>query len=62
MKESLKKKNYIIGAFLYYGHLRGAERICDEELWEGTVKAAEGQLSQILWANAREEGMKVAVN
>ena len=28
-------KNYITGAFLYYGHssMRDANRICDEELW-----------------------------
>ena len=42
--------------------MRGADGICNEELWEGTVKAAEGQLSQTLWARAREEGMKIAVN
>ena len=43
-------KNYITGALLYHGHLcmRGAETICDEELWQGTAKAAEGHLSQVL--------------
>ena len=57
-------KNYITGALLYYGHLsmRGADRICDEELWKGTAKAAEGHLSQKLWAKAKEEGLKVAIN
>ena len=41
-------KNYITGALLYYGHLsmRGADRICDEDLWQGTAKSAEGHLSQ----------------
>ena len=57
-------KNYLTGALLFYGHLsmRGADRICDEELWQGTSKAAEGHLAQVLWAKAKEEGMVVAVN
>ena len=57
-------KNYITGALLYYGHLsmRGADRICDEELWEGTAKSAEGHLSQVLWAKAKEEDLKIEVN
>lgn len=57
-------KNYITGALLFYGHLcmRGAETICDEELWKGTAKAAEGHLSQVLWVKAKEEGLKVEVN
>ena len=57
-------KNYITGALLYYGHLsmRGADRICDEELWQGTAKSAEGHLSQKLWAQAKEEGLKVEIN
>ena len=57
-------KNYITGALLYYGHLsmRGADTICDEELWQGTAKAAEGHLSQVLWVKAKEEGLNVAVN
>lgn len=39
-------KNYITGALLYYGHLsmQGAARICDEDLWQGTAKSAEGHL------------------
>ena len=57
-------KNYITGALLYYGHLcmRGADTICDEELWQGTAKSAEGHLSEVLWAKAKEEGLKVEVN
>ena len=57
-------KNYITGALLYYGHLsmRGADRICDEDLWQGTAKAAEGHLRQKLRAQAKEEGLKVAIN
>ena len=57
-------KNYLTGALLYYGHLsmRGADHISSEELWQGTSKAAEGHLAQVLWAKAKEEGMKVAVN
>jgi len=56
--------NYIKGALLYYGHLsmQGADRICDKDLWEGTAKSAEGHLSQKLWPQAKEEGMKVAIN
>ena len=57
-------KNYITGALLYYGHLsmRGADRICDEDLWQGTAKSAEGHLSQHLWAQAKEQGLKVEIN
>lgn len=57
-------KTYITGAFPYYGHvsMQGADRICDEDLWEGTAKSAEGHLSQKLWPQAKEEGMKVAIN
>ena len=35
-------KNYLTGALLFYGHLsmRGADRFCDGELWQGTSKAA----------------------
>ena len=57
-------KNYLTGALLYYGHLsmRGSENISSEELWQGTAKAAEGHLAQVLWAKAKEEGMKVEVN
>jgi hypothetical protein len=57
-------KNYITGGLLYYGHLsmRGADNICDEELWQGTSKAAEGHLAKVLWAKAKEEGINVEVN
>ena len=57
-------KNYLTGALLYYGHLsmRGSENISSDELWQGTAKAAEGHLAQVLWAKAKEEEMKVEVN
>lgn len=57
-------KNYLTGGLLYYGHLsmRGADNICNEELWQGTSKAAEGHLAQVLWGKAKEEGLKVEVN
>ena len=42
--------------------MRGQDRICNEDLWQGTAKAAEGHLTQKLWARAKEEGMKVEVN
>ena len=50
-------KNYITGALLYYGHLsmRDAGRICIEDLWQGTAKSAESQLSQKLWAQAKKK-------
>ncbi|KXJ12993.1 hypothetical protein AC249_AIPGENE16782 [Exaiptasia diaphana] len=52
------------GGLLYYGHLsmRGADRICNEELWQGTAKAAEGHLAQVLWSKAKEEELKVEIN
>ena len=48
-------QNYITGGLWYYGHLsmRGADRLCNEELWQGTAKAAEGHLAQLLWARQR---------
>lgn len=57
-------KDYITSGLLYYGHLsmRGVDDICDEELWQGTAKAAEGQLAHTLWGKAKEEGMVVALN
>lgn len=57
-------KNYFTGALSYYGHLsiRGAENISTKELWQGTAKAAEGHLAQILWSKGKEEGIKVEVN
>ena len=44
--------------------MQGADRICDEELWKGTARAAKGHLSQKLWATARakEEGPNLATN
>ena len=39
--------------------MQGANKISSQELWQGTAKAAEGCLSQILWANAKDEGMNV---
>lgn len=49
------------GSSLFYGHLsmRGADRICNADLWQGTAKAAEGHLAQLLWARAKEEGMLI---
>jgi len=57
-------KKYIKGGLLYYGQLsmRGANRICNEKLWQETAKAAEGHLAQLLWAKAKEEVLKVEVN
>ncbi|CAB4003836.1 Hypothetical predicted protein [Paramuricea clavata] len=57
-------KNYLTGGLLYYGHLsmRGADKICDEEFWQGTAKAAEGHLAQVLWSKAKDEDLKVEVN
>jgi len=57
-------KNYLTGGLLYYGHLsmRGADKICNEELWQGTAKAAEGHLAQVLWAKAKEEELEVEIN
>ena len=42
--------------------MRGADAICNEELWKGTSKAGEGHLAQVLWAKAKEENLKVEVN
>ena len=52
-----------MGALLYYGHLsmQGEDNISSEDLQQGTAKAAEGHLAQILWVKAKEEGMKLEV-
>ena len=42
--------------------MRGADQICNEELWQGTSKAGEGHLAQVLWAKAKDEGFQVEVN
>ena len=42
--------------------MRRADRICDKDLWQGTAQSAEGHLSQKLWAQAKEEGLNVAIN
>lgn len=42
--------------------MRGADNICNKELWQGSAKAAEGHLAQFLWAKAKEEDLKVEVN
>lgn len=56
--------DFITGGILYYGHLcmRGSNSISDSDLWEGTSKSAEGQLAQLLFAKAKEEGMNIALN
>jgi len=36
--------------------------IWDSDIWEGTVKAAEGHLAEICFSKAKEEEMVVAVN
>ncbi|CAH3019398.1 unnamed protein product [Porites evermanni] len=42
--------------------MRGADQICNEELWQGTSKAGEGHLAQVLWAKVKDEGFQVEVN
>ena len=56
--------NFLTGCTLYYGHsvMRGSNKICDSDLWEGTSKAAEGHLAEVCFTKAKEEGMVVAIN
>ena len=42
--------------------MRGTDKIFNEDLWQGTAKAAEGHLTQTLWTKAEEEGLMVEVN
>ena len=42
--------------------MTGAETICNEEFWQGTAEAADGHLSEVLWAMAKDEGLNVEVN
>ena len=39
----------------------GANRICNEDLWQGTAKSAEGHLSQQS-SKPKEEDLKVEIN
>lgn len=47
--------DFMSGGILYYGHLcmRGSNNICDADLWQGTAKASEGALAQLLFEKAK---------
>ena len=54
-------RNYITGAVLYYEHMcqRGNDSVTEEQLFEGTSKAAEAYGADSAFKRASEEGMKI---
>ena len=57
-------RNYITGALLYYKHLcqTGRDKVVEEELYQGTSKAAEGYGAHLTLKRAKEEGMNIEVH
>jgi len=55
---------FLRGCTIYYGYacMRGSSNVCDTELWEGTAKAAEGDLAEVCFNKAKEEEMVIAVD
>ena len=54
-------RNYINRSMLFFKHLsqRGSDEVCDEPLYEGTSKSAEGYSAGLLFAQAKSECMNV---
>ena len=57
-------RDYLTGALLYYQHLcqRGKDHLCEDKLYEGTSKFAEGYGTSLVFGRAKEEGMNVAIH
>ena len=51
-------------ALLYYQHLcqRGKDHLCEDGLYEGTSKFAEGYGTSLVSGRAKEEGMNVTIH
>ena len=57
-------RNYMNNSLLYVVHLcmRGNDSVIDDELFEGTAKAAEGHAAEIAFGLARDDNMHIEVN
>ena len=52
-----KVKDYLTGVLLYYQHLchRGKDHLCEDKLYEGTFKLAEGYGTSLAFGRAQKE-------
>ena len=57
-------RDYMTSALLYYQHLcqRGKDHFCEDGLYEGTSKFAEGYGTSLVFGRAKEEGMNVTIH
>ena len=57
-------RNYFTGPLLYYMHLchKGRDDVIQDELYEGTAKAAEGYAARATFKRAKEEGLQIEVH
>ena len=57
-------RDYFTNAIIYYQHLchKGEDEILEDNLYEGTSKAAEGYAADIIANRAKDEGMNIAVH
>ena len=57
-------RNYFTGELLYRKHLcqRGRDVVIDEELYQGTSHGAEGYAATMVFQQAKEDGMELAIN
>ena len=57
-------RNHVTGALLYYEHMcqRGDDTVTEEQLFEGTSKAAEGHGADNAFRKAYEEGMNIDIH
>ena len=57
-------RNYLTGALLYYVHLcqKGRDKVIQEDLYQGTSKAAEGCGARLTLKKAKEEGLRIEVH
>ena len=59
-----KVRDYMTSALLYYQHLcqRGKDNLCEDGLYKGTSKFAEGYGTSLVFGRAKEEGMNVSIH
>ena len=57
-------RDYLTGALLYYVRLcqKGRDKVIQEDLYQGTSKAAEGYGARLTLKKAKEEGLRIEVH
>lgn len=57
-------RNYLTGALLYYVHIcqKGRDDVIQDNLYQGTSKAAEGYGARLALKKAKEEGLCIEVH